>query len=1089
VGDVVGGGPVTVLVTDVEGSTELRTRRGDEAAHALLRAHEQVVRAQVAQHGGREVKALGDGFLVAFGSARRALACAVGIQRAFDQRASQDPGGLLRVRIGLNTGEVTEEDGDLYGAAVNATARIGARARGGEILVADVVRLLAGAVPEITFRDRGWARLKGFPERSHLYEVLWKTAAPAAPRGTPLVGRDRELAQLRGLLEGAQRGQGAVVLLAGEPGVGKTRLATEVGALAAERGFRVLLGRCYETEGGPPYLPFVEILEAAIRAVPAEQLREALGDTAAEVARLLPHLRRLFPDIPAPLELPPEQERRYLFRSMRDFLARAANVRPQLLILDDVHWADEATLLLMEDVAEDVPTMRALVVATYREEEMASRAVFADALARFTRRRLGHRLVLHPLERDGVAAMLCTLGGSEPPAAVVEAVHAETDGNPFFVEEVFHHLSESGRLLDQSGRFRSDVRIDEIDVPAGVRLVIERRLDRVDKVARTMLACGALAGRSFSVDLLEALGDLTGDVLLDALDEAERARLIMGVEGEAGATYAFVHELIRQTVVASVSVARRQSLHLRLARALQRLYADRLEERAAEIADHLLAAGTAPEPGETARFLRLAGEHALGASAFEDALRHLERAVVVHPAEDSLGRAEVLSNLGLAHRSLGHIDQAIATWRLALDAFETAGAAEKVGRLCVGVVSQLSWAGRFGEALETASRGLAALGDRPSLHRVRLLSSASSVFSAGGAYQTSRDMLGQALALAEQVSDERLLGGVLYSKLVHHISFMQYPQGAEAGLRSAELLRRTGELWGVADVLSIAANCLNGCGRLQDALAISMENAALAERLGNFNALQQSLWFQAWAGMARAGDLAQTEAMLRRSIEVGDAAGSRWAEGQRRVLLAVTMVWRGQWEEALALVRELDHSDIPVVAFAAVGPWRLWVEAQCAEADEVRTLAYERLPAAPPPAELRSHSSWNYVFSAVEAFAMCGDLDDAARLYPLVVEAMGMGAALSWPGRLLEMLGGLAAACGREWSTAEDHFTKAAQQAVELSMRIQQPEIRRFHARMLLDRGAAGDRERARQLLTEAIDQYRNMDMPRHVSLAESMLR
>lgn len=159
--------PVTILFTDVEGSTDLRTSRGDTAAHEILRAHEDVVRACVTEHGGREVKALGDGFMVAFGSARRALACAVAVQQAIEKRNWDAPDAGVRVRIGVNTGEVVEEGGDLYDQAVNAAARIAARAKAGEILVAEVTKQLAGSGPEFTFRDRGRLRLKGFPERWH----------------------------------------------------------------------------------------------------------------------------------------------------------------------------------------------------------------------------------------------------------------------------------------------------------------------------------------------------------------------------------------------------------------------------------------------------------------------------------------------------------------------------------------------------------------------------------------------------------------------------------------------------------------------------------------------------------------------------------------------------------------------------------------------------------------------------------------------------------------------------------------------------------------------------------------------------------
>jgi len=330
-------GTITVLFTDVEGSTEMRNRLGDEAAQRLIKAHEELVREEVGGHGGREVKALGDGFMVAFSSARRAVACAVAIQKALEHRNQHHPQERLSIRIGLNAGEVTEDSGDLFGAAVNAASRVAAKARGGEILVAAVVKQLAGKVPGSAYVDRGRFRLKGFDERWQLFEVTWDAephahedapaAAPAVPERPPLVGRSLERAELVGYLDGLSTQHGELVLIGGEPGVGKSRLAMEIAAEAQRRDILTLIGRCYEGEGSPPYMPFVEILEQAISAVEPGRLRDALGESAPEVARLVPELRRRFPDIPAPLEMPPEQERRYLLNSIKEFVARAAGQR------------------------------------------------------------------------------------------------------------------------------------------------------------------------------------------------------------------------------------------------------------------------------------------------------------------------------------------------------------------------------------------------------------------------------------------------------------------------------------------------------------------------------------------------------------------------------------------------------------------------------------------------------------------------------------------------------------------------------------------------------------------------------------------
>ena len=369
-------GTVTVLFTDVEGSTDLTTRRGDEAAREILRAHEELVRQQVQEHGGHEVKAIGDGFMVAFASARKAVACAVGIQRALEEHNRGQPSDeQVRVRIGLNTGEVVREEDDLFGEAVNAAARIAAKAKGGQILVSEAVQGRPGPGQGRADRRPRPLPAQGLP--GALAPVRGGLAGGAVGRcrallveRTPFVGREAERAELRRCLDQVAGGQGALVMIGGEPGVGKTRLAEELMAEARQRGMTALIGHCYEMEGAPPYIPYVEILEAAARMFPPETMRETLGDSAPEVAKLMPELRRMFPDIPSSPELPPEQERRYLFNGMRDFIARTGRNQPAVYVLDDLHWADDSTLLLLQHIAQQLHEMPVLIVGTYRDVEL-----------------------------------------------------------------------------------------------------------------------------------------------------------------------------------------------------------------------------------------------------------------------------------------------------------------------------------------------------------------------------------------------------------------------------------------------------------------------------------------------------------------------------------------------------------------------------------------------------------------------------------------------------------------------------------------------------------------------------------------------
>ena len=433
----------------------------------------------------QERQFLGDGFLLSFLSVA-AVQCAVGIQRVLEEHNASDAQRRVRVRIGIHVGEVSDRDGLLYGQAVHVAARITAEAAGGQILVSDVVRQQAEPEGKWRFVDSGLFWLKGFDERWRLFEVSLGQAASVqrpsivAPRLTPLIGRDSEQADLRQAVDEALAGHGGLAVVAGEAGVGKSRLVAEIGGEAEARGMRVLTGNCVEMDSVPPYLPYVEMIEQVISSPRSPlALREALGDVAPEIARIAPALRRLFPDIPEPLELPPELARRYLWNSFGEFVARGAQTQPLLLVLEDLHWADDYTLLLTEYLAPLLPEMPVRIIGTYRDDEIDISHPLSHVISQLSRRRLINRISLSRLSFGDVRAMVEALVGQPPPEELVRVIDSETEGNPFFVEELYLHLAESGVLSDGRGRIRPNLKVDEASVPESIRLVVGERLSAV----------------------------------------------------------------------------------------------------------------------------------------------------------------------------------------------------------------------------------------------------------------------------------------------------------------------------------------------------------------------------------------------------------------------------------------------------------------------------------------------------------------------------------------------------------------------------------------------------------------------------------
>ena len=442
------------------------------------------------------------------------------------------------------------------------------------------------------------------------------------------IGRDVERAALRRCLERAQAGNGSIVMISGAPGIGKTRTAAEVAAEASERGFYTLAGCCYDRADSVPFNPFVEALESAQAQTPRpEVFRRLLGDAAGELARLMPQLRRMFPDLAPVVEISPEQSRRLLLNAFVEFLTNAAANGPVLLLLDDLHWGDEGTFSLLSHIARYVAKAPVMVLGTYRDNELDRAGGLAVTLDACTRLQVLERIDLANLSRRAAAEMIAALSRREPPAAVVDVIYSGSDGNPFFVEELFQHLKERGKLLDSNGEFRRDLGLDHSEVPESLRLIIGRRLGRLGADTRKYLNTAAVIGRSFTFGMLEASTGATSDDLLDAVEEAEESGLISSRLEYPEARFHFSHELVRQAVLAELSAPRTQRINLQIADAIERASASGLEGKINDLAHHLWQAGAAAEPERTINYLSIAAVHARAQSAYEAALSHLQNAL------------------------------------------------------------------------------------------------------------------------------------------------------------------------------------------------------------------------------------------------------------------------------------------------------------------------------------------------------------------------------------------------------------------------------------------------------------------------------
>jgi DNA-binding SARP family transcriptional activator/regulation of enolase protein 1 (concanavalin A-like superfamily) len=496
-----------------------------------------------------------------------------------------------------------------------------------------------------------------------------------------MVGRDAELAALKRQVDAARDSAGATLFLAGEPGIGKTRLATEVTAYARLRGFRVMAGRCDE-QGAAPYQPLAEALREYLETAESGQVEQALPPpVACELVRLVPQVANKVKEIPQVPPLPPEPARQALTEAMRQFFAFVTtHDAPVLLFLDDLHWADEGSLALLHALARQARSMRLLILGTYRDVEVEAQHPLERTLAALNRERLSERISLRRLSKPAVAEMVAALLDEPLPTPFLTLLHRQTEGNPFFIEEMLKHLVEEGAIFREGGRWQ--VQLPEpIGIPHSIKITIERRLQRLSEESREALTLAAVIGQQFRFDLLLEASGLDEDRLLDMLDEWLGARLVVEERDRAATVrerYRFQHALIREVLHDELNLRRKARLHERVGLALEEVYAGALEEHLEELAHHFAPARSETAVEKGVDYCLRAGEKARTLYANEAAIRHLTAALELLdglPADEPhlRKRWEVADSLRRVYKAYGALERVQEVLEGYLDLAQRAG--------------------------------------------------------------------------------------------------------------------------------------------------------------------------------------------------------------------------------------------------------------------------------------------------------------------------------------------------------------------------------------------------------------------------------
>ncbi len=647
----------TFVFTDLVDSTATAARLGPAAAEELRQTHFRLLRGAVAASGGTEVKNLGDGLMVMYSSPSRALSGAAGMLQAIEHhnRSADEP---LGVRIGISAGEAVEEDDDFFGDPVVEAARLCAAAQGGQILAADLVRLMVGRHATQSFVELGALELKGLPEPVDVVEVLWEpaTVAGSVPLPGRLVGaatdalfgffgRAAELAVVDEAMKRANTSRRCqVVFVAGEAGMGKTALVAQIARTAHSEGAVVLFGHADE-DLGVAYQPWIEALKLLVRDSDPTLVGELPSAQRVALARLVPEVggdgRVADPDM----------ERLLLLEATSELLAAASQRSPVLVVLDDLHWADTASLQLLRHVISSTTPMNMTIACTYRDTDLGRGDPLTKLLADMHREANVTRLPLAGLEDNELVELLAAAAGHELDEDGVGLAHAlrrETDGNPFFTAEMLRHLGETGGIvLGDDGRWSLTGTFEELGLPSSVRDVVGRRVERLGDEALRVLCLASVIGREFDHNLLARLADVDEDRLLDLLDSAVSAAVL--VESRTADRYRFAHALIQHSLYDELSPARRQRAHQRVAETLETRTTAEDAATLGELAHHWVAATRPADLDKALGYVRRAGDAAREALAPDDAVRWYQQAldlVARQTPPNDHERAELLAVLG-----------------------------------------------------------------------------------------------------------------------------------------------------------------------------------------------------------------------------------------------------------------------------------------------------------------------------------------------------------------------------------------------------------------------------------------------------------
>jgi tetratricopeptide (TPR) repeat protein len=879
------------------------------------------------------------------------------------------------------------------------------------------------------------------------------TLAQAAGGRRAFVGREPELGVLMAGLDDARAGRGRFIALVGDAGIGKTRMLEEFVARAALPDEWILWGRCPEHHGLPAYWPWTQAIERYVERCDAETLARALGRGAADLAQLVPligdRLRGLAPSPPCD----PDQSRLRLFDSIAAFLRRTAESQPVVLVLDDLHWADEGSILLLAYLAPELRRSRALLLGAYREREMKRLPRLLGEIVR-----VSERVPLRGFEPEEVGDFVRNATDILPGDAVIARLHRVSQGNPFFLDELVRMLRTAGRLEQEDGELGSFL-------PDEVRQVIRRNLEPLSEEDHRLLTTAAIIGYEFDIARLQVVCGLAPDRLFERLQTVAGAGVIEELPGTSG-HFRFAHMLIRDAFYADLPPLDRAELHRQVGLGLEELHKDTRDMPCAELASHFLHAAVLGDTAKALDYAARAGEQALARLAYEEAVAHFEVALKVlrlgRPDEER--DLELRMILGQAQSFAGDHARARATFERAAERARTLGDAPTFARAALGLAFATPGVGAVSSALVALlEEALRMLGEEDSTLRAAVLGSLASALYFSRDEERRDALSGEAVTMARRVGDAGTLARTLVQR--HHVLWGPGDVAdrlalCEEAIRLAtdsgdRRLALHGRLWRIVDLLEAG-----------DVALLDTELETFA-RQSDHTRIPLYRWFARVVRAARAlldGRLADSE-------RLADEAASLWQEGPLSLSAQTHALQRFMVYQETGRLTELEDTftkmarEIPAIPAWQSGVALVHAESARPEAARVVLDAFAARGFTDLPRDANLLST---LVTFAQVAHLLNGVEQAAVLYssllPHADRNVSVGFAVGTYGACARYLGLLAATMGR-LDVAARHFEDALAANVRLRSRPLVAHTQCDYARILILRH---ERSRADTLLGEA---------------------